>query len=85
MKSAPAEIPSLNVFGIGLSQHVRLITVATVRPACTQYRESDLEFFSRLLASEGLSWRFEHDQAELFEPCREKRRHVHFSKGDRGS
>lgn len=34
-----------------------------VRPICTQYRESDLEFFERLLASEGLSWRFEHDQA----------------------
>ena len=34
------------------------------RPICTQYRESDLEFFRRLLASEGLSWRFEHDQAE---------------------
>jgi type VI secretion system secreted protein VgrG len=35
-----------------------------VRPICTQYRESDFEFFSRLLASEGLSWRFEHDQAD---------------------
>ena len=34
-----------------------------VRAICTQYRESDLEFFTRLLASEGLSWRFEHDQA----------------------
>jgi type VI secretion system secreted protein VgrG len=34
------------------------------RAVCTQYRESDLEFFSRLLASEGLSWRFEHDQAD---------------------
>ncbi len=33
------------------------------RPVCTQYRESDYEFFMRLLASEGLSWRFEHDQA----------------------
>ncbi|MFL6656561.1 MAG: type VI secretion system Vgr family protein [Massilia sp.] len=33
------------------------------RPICTQYRESDLAFFTRLLASEGLSWRFEHDQA----------------------
>lgn len=33
------------------------------RAVCTQYRESDLEFFSRLLASEGLNWRFEHDQA----------------------
>ena len=34
-----------------------------VRAICTQYRESDLQFFTRLLASEGLSWRFEHDQA----------------------
>jgi type VI secretion system secreted protein VgrG len=33
------------------------------RPVCTQYRESDLAFFTRLLAAEGLSWRFEHDQA----------------------
>ena len=33
------------------------------RPICTQYRESDLDFFIRLLASEGLNWRFEHDQA----------------------
>lgn len=33
------------------------------RPVCTQYRESDLEFFRRLLVSEGLNWRFEHDQA----------------------
>ena len=32
------------------------------RAICTQYRESDLEFLTRLLASEGLSWRFEHDQ-----------------------
>jgi type VI secretion system secreted protein VgrG len=34
------------------------------RPVCTQYRETDLEFFARLLASEGLSWRFEHDQLD---------------------
>ncbi len=34
------------------------------RTICTQYRESDLEFFTRLLASEGLNWRFEHDQPE---------------------
>lgn len=33
------------------------------RAVCTQYRESDLAFFCRLLASEGLSWRFEHDQS----------------------
>ncbi|PWF40980.1 type VI secretion system Vgr family protein [Massilia glaciei] len=31
---------------------------------CTQYRESDFDFFKRLLASEGLNWRFEHDQAD---------------------
>ena len=34
----------------------------STRPVCTQYRESDLAFFMRVLASEGLSWRFEHDQ-----------------------
>ena len=33
------------------------------RSICTQYRESDLAFLARLMASEGLSWRFEHDQA----------------------
>ncbi len=33
-------------------------------PICTQYRESDLAFFTRLLASEGLSWRFEHDSGD---------------------
>ncbi|MEJ7806287.1 MAG: phage late control D family protein, partial [Telluria sp.] len=33
------------------------------RKICTQYRESDLEFITRLLATDGLSWRFEHDQA----------------------
>jgi type VI secretion system secreted protein VgrG len=32
------------------------------RPICTQYRESDFDFFQRILASEGLNWRFEHDQ-----------------------
>jgi type VI secretion system secreted protein VgrG len=34
------------------------------RAVCTQYRESDYDFFTRLMAAEGLSWRFEHDQAE---------------------
>lgn len=29
----------------------------------TQYRETDLAFVSRLLAEEGLSWRFQHDQS----------------------
>jgi type VI secretion system secreted protein VgrG len=35
------------------------------RAVCTQYRESDLAFFMRLLASEGLSWRFEHEPEGL--------------------
>lgn len=34
------------------------------RAVCTQYRENDLEFFCRLLSTEGLSWRFEHDQSD---------------------
>ncbi|WP_188916119.1 type VI secretion system Vgr family protein, partial [Pseudoduganella buxea] len=38
------------------------------RTICTQYRESDLEFFTRLLASEGLNWRFEHDQPQGEDP-----------------
>jgi type VI secretion system secreted protein VgrG len=32
------------------------------RPICTQYRENDLDFLTRLLASEGLSWCFTHAQ-----------------------
>lgn len=35
-----------------------------VRPICTQYRESDYDFFVRLMVSEGLSWRFEHEQGQ---------------------
>jgi Rhs element Vgr protein len=39
--------------------------MADTRPRsyCCQYRESDLDFVSRLLAEEGLSWRFEHTDA----------------------
>jgi len=33
-----------------------------VRAVCIQYRESDYAFLVRLLASEGLSWRFDHAQ-----------------------
>ncbi|MES3023905.1 MAG: type VI secretion system Vgr family protein [Pseudomonadota bacterium] len=41
------------------------ITQAMQRHAIyAQYRESDFEFFARLLVSEGLNWRFEHDQAD---------------------
>jgi type VI secretion system secreted protein VgrG len=32
------------------------------RAICTQYQESDLQFLTRLLADEGLSYRFEHEQ-----------------------
>ncbi|WP_155403781.1 type VI secretion system Vgr family protein, partial [Variovorax paradoxus] len=35
-----------------------------VRPTCVQYRESDLAFVIRLLAEEGLSFRFEHEQTK---------------------
>ena len=34
------------------------------RPVWTQYRESDLAFLTRVLAVEGLSWRFEHEQEQ---------------------
>jgi type VI secretion system secreted protein VgrG len=34
------------------------------RAICTQYRETDLDFITRLLADEGLAFRFEHEQAE---------------------
>lgn len=33
------------------------------RSLCTQYRESDLDFIHRLLAEEGLSYHFEHDDS----------------------
>ena len=32
------------------------------RAIVTQYRESDLEFLAPVLAADGLSWRFGHDQ-----------------------
>jgi type VI secretion system secreted protein VgrG len=51
-----ADYPQLR-FEFDLSQEL------APRPIITQYRESDYEFLVRLLASEGLSWRFEHDQA----------------------
>lgn len=52
-----ADYPQLR-FDFDLSQEL------APRPVCTQYRESDLAFFMRLLAAEGLNWRFEHDQGE---------------------
>jgi type VI secretion system secreted protein VgrG len=38
-----------------------------VRPRCTQYRETDLAFAHRLLAEEGLLYRFEHLEGSLAE------------------
>jgi type VI secretion system secreted protein VgrG len=37
------------------------------RAVCTQYRESDFDFLQRILASEGLNWRFEHEQSDASE------------------
>lgn len=48
------------------------------RPICTQYRESDYDFFVRLMASEGLSWRFEHDQGDAADDGQARHRLVIF-------
>lgn len=53
-----ADYPQVR-FDFDITQELR------IRPICTQYRETDFEFFERLLASEGLSWRFEHDQLDV--------------------
>lgn len=39
------------------------------RAICTQYQESDLDFLTRLLASEGLGYRFEHEQTASDAPA----------------
>jgi type VI secretion system secreted protein VgrG len=49
-----------------------------VRTICTQYRESDLRFFRRVLASEGLSWRFEHDPPDAGDDGQARHRLVIF-------
>ncbi|UIN21253.1 type VI secretion system Vgr family protein [Herbaspirillum frisingense] len=40
------------------------------RDICTQYRESDDAFLRRILASEGLNFRFEHEQEDAHQPDR---------------
>lgn len=42
-----------------ITQPLRTYSIAT------QYRETDFDFIRRLLAEEGLSWRFEHDQSAV--------------------
>jgi len=46
------------------------------RATCTQYRESDFDFLCRILASEGLNWRFQHDQDEQPAPDGHSRHRV---------
>lgn len=50
-----ADYPQVS-FSFDISQPLK------VRAICTQYRESDLAFLTRLLASDGLNFRFEHEQ-----------------------
>jgi type VI secretion system secreted protein VgrG len=48
------------------------------RPICTQYRETDFDFLRRVLASEGLSWRFEHEQSDTSSTSQAKHKFVIF-------
>jgi type VI secretion system secreted protein VgrG len=66
-----ADYPQV-VFELDVSQQL------AVRPIWTQYRESDLEFLQRVLAAEGLSWRFEHDQGEDSEQQHSRHKVVFF-------
>ena len=49
---------------LGANFAFSLTQALAVRPTCVQYRESDLTFVRRLLAQEGLSFRFDHEQAD---------------------
>lgn len=48
------------------------------RAICTQYRESDFDFLRRILASEGLNWRFEHEQSDTSSTAQAKHKLVIF-------
>lgn len=48
------------------------------RAICTQYRESDFDFLLGILASEGLSWRFEHEQSDTSSTSQAKHKLVIF-------
>ncbi len=48
------------------------------RAVCSQYRESDFDFLRRILTSEGLSWRFEHEQSDAAATSQAKHKLVIF-------
>ena len=62
------DYPAAN-FQFSVSQPLRR------RSICAQYRESDFDFVQRLLAEEGLSYRFEHLQGEDDKPEGNQARH----------
>ncbi len=62
------DYPAAN-FQFSVSQPLRR------RSICAQYRESDFDFVQRLLAEEGLSYRFEHLQGEDDKPEGSQARH----------
>jgi type VI secretion system secreted protein VgrG len=52
-----------------------LVRPLVPRAVCSQYRESDFDFLRRILAAEGLNWRFEHDQADATAGALSQARH----------
>ncbi|WP_353328808.1 type VI secretion system Vgr family protein, partial [Chitiniphilus shinanonensis] len=52
------------VFGATFAVRFDLAETYSPRSYCLQYRESDLAFMSRLLAEEGLAYRFEHQAGD---------------------
>ncbi|MCX7208097.1 MAG: type VI secretion system Vgr family protein [Proteobacteria bacterium] len=61
VKQVLAEHQAKNpVFAAVQTLDFKLSGTHTPRSYCLQYRESDFDFLTRLLAEEGLAWRFEH-------------------------
>ncbi|CAL93924.1 type VI secretion system Vgr family protein [Azoarcus olearius] len=50
------------IFNAGLGLRFDLQRRYECRSYCVQYHESDLEFIERLLAEEGIGWRFDHEE-----------------------
>ncbi|RZL65364.1 MAG: type VI secretion system tip protein VgrG [Variovorax sp.] len=63
-KSAQDIVSEVFADHLGASFCFEVTQTLAVRPTCVQYRESDLAFVRRLLAQEGLSFRFDHEQGE---------------------